>query len=213
MAPERVERLLIAASTAAASADQLAWCRPQLLAIRQDPDFAGGDYYDRPPGRGPHLGLGLARRIAHITYRSGTEINLRFGREPQHGENPLGESGRYAIESYLDHHADKLVRRFDANSYLVLTEAMNSHDVGRGRGGTAAALARITARTTVLAISSDRLYTVHESEALVRQIGSATPLIVAESPFGHDGFLLETASLADALKALFAESSEHAGCR
>ena len=83
------------------------------------------------------LGLGLARRIAHVTYRSELELATRFGREAQDGEQPLGAGGRYAVESYLDHHADKLARRFDANSYLVLTESMNSHDVGRGRGGVA----------------------------------------------------------------------------
>ena len=83
---------------------------------------------------GPDAGLGLARRIAHVTYRSEHELAERFGRHPQGEEQPLGGGGRFAVESYLDHHADKLARRFDANSYLVLTEAMNSHDIGRGRG-------------------------------------------------------------------------------
>ena len=80
----------------------------------------------RPRRPGPHLGLGVARRIAHATYRSQTELNLRFGRKAQPGEQPLAGRGRYAVESYLDHQADKLVRRFDANSYVVLTEAMNA---------------------------------------------------------------------------------------
>ncbi len=138
--PERVDRCLVLASTAYATADQIAWCQPQLLAIRHDPDYAGGDYY--ATGRSPETGLGLARRIAHITYRTETELSERFGREAQLGEDPLsgGDRGRFAVESYLDHHAGKLARRFDANSYVRLTEAMNSHDVGRDRGGVAAAL-------------------------------------------------------------------------
>ena len=84
--------------------------------------------------------MGIARRIAHTTYRHEAELDDRFGRRPRVGEDPLGGGGRYDVESYLDHHAAKLARRFDPNSYVVLTEAMNSHDVGRGRGGLAAAL-------------------------------------------------------------------------
>ena len=92
--------------------------RDRLLAIRHDPDFAGGDYYEA--GAGPVTGLGIARRIAHTTYRSSLELDVRFGRQAQEGELPLGGGGRYAVESYLDHHALKLGRRFDANSYLCL---------------------------------------------------------------------------------------------
>ncbi len=99
-----------------ATGDQIAWCAAQLAAIRGDPDCRGGDYYDAPAGGGPHVGLGVARRIAHLTYRSEAELNLRFGRKAQAGEQPLAGQGRYAVESYLDHQADKLVRRFDANT-------------------------------------------------------------------------------------------------
>ena len=82
--PDRVDRALVLASTAYASADQIAWCQPQLLAIRSDPHFRGGDYYDEHDRfAGPETGLGIARRIAHVTYRSGTELDDRFGREPQ----------------------------------------------------------------------------------------------------------------------------------
>ncbi len=186
--PEQVARAAVLASTAAATADQIAWSQPQLLAIRDDPDFASGDYYDT--GRRPVRGLGLARRIAHITYRSALELDERFGRAPQAGEDPLGSAGRYAVESYLDHHADKLERRFDANSYLVLTEAMNSHDLGRGRGGIASALARIKAQVTVVAVDSDRLYQRSQSEQLRDGIAGAQ-LHGIHSRHGHDGFLIE----------------------
>ena len=135
----RVNAQFLLACTAASSAEQIAWTVPQLHAIRSDPGWRGGDYYDARPGDGPHRGLGVARRIAHVTYRSEPELSVRFGHDHQDGEHPW-EGGRYAVESYLDHHADKLVWRFDAGSYVTLTEAMNSHDIGRGRGGTAAAL-------------------------------------------------------------------------
>jgi homoserine O-acetyltransferase len=191
--PDRVARLMLLASPAAASADQIGWAAPQLAAIRADPGWHGGDYHHLPAGSGPHAGLGVARRIAHLSYRSGVELATRFGREPQTGEDPF-HGGRYAVESYLDHHAAKLVHRFDAGSYVRLTELMNAHDVGRGRGGTAAALARVGARTTVVGISSDRLYPVPQQEELAAGIPDAE-LRVIESPYGHDGFLIESAAV------------------
>ncbi len=185
--PRRVRTSIVLASAAYATADQIAWCQPQLLAIRSDPAFRGGDYYEA--GEGPVTGLGIARRIAHTTYRSGTEIDDRFGRAPQGGEDPF-RGGRYAVESYLDHHADKLAGRFDANSYLVLTEAMNSHDIGRSRGGVAAALQRFDGELVVAGVDSDRLYPIRladELAALARHVTKAS----IRSPHGHDGFLIE----------------------
>ncbi|MCD5314173.1 homoserine O-acetyltransferase MetX [Kineosporia babensis] len=208
MEPDRVERLYVLASTAAATGDQIAWCSPQLMAIRSDANFRGGDYYDAGPGRGPHAGLGVARRIAHTTYRSEAELNLRFGRLPQQGENPLGGGGRFAVESYLDHHATKLTHRFDANSYLVLSQTMNAHDVGRGRGGVAAALGRVTARTAIAAISSDRLYTPEQSAEIAAGIPDCAPLRVIDSPYGHDGFLVEIERVGEILTELLGEPAQ-----
>ena len=191
--PERVQRLLLLATTAAASADQIAWCHAQVRAITSDQAWAGGDY-PRPRGNAqscePVGGLAVARQIAHITYRSSEELALRFGREDQLGESvPTG--GRYAVESYLDHHGDKLVGRFDAGSYVTLTEAMNSHDAGRGRGGIEAALSRVTAHTVVAGIDSDRLYPLEQSVRLAAGIATAGPVQVISSIYGHDGFLIE----------------------
>lgn len=186
--PERVARALVLASTAYASAEQIAWCQAQLLAIRSDPHFHAGDYYDQQTG--PETGLGIARRIAHVTYRSEIELHERFGRSPQGDEDPLGGRGRYAVESYLDHHAGKLAGRFDANSYLVLTEAMNSHDVGRGRGGVEAALARVSAEVVVVAVDSDRLYPARLSHEIAAGVPGARVHTV-RSDYGHDGFLIE----------------------
>ncbi|HET8602077.1 MAG TPA: homoserine O-acetyltransferase [Segeticoccus sp.] len=198
--PDRVQAALVLASTGAASAEQIAWCQPQLLAIRQDPHFRGGDYYDHPVG--PDAGLGLARRIAHVTYRSEQELADRFGRRAQGTEQPLGGGGRYAVESYLDHHAAKLVNRFDANSYLVLTESMSSHDLGRGRGGVAAALQGYTGRLLVAGVDSDRLYPLRQSEELAAAAGQQATIIRSEC--GHDAFLLETAQVGALVRGLLA---------
>ncbi|MEU5694160.1 homoserine O-acetyltransferase [Actinosynnema sp. NPDC020468] len=166
--PDRVRSLLVLAGPAASSAENIALASPQLHAIALDP--VGG--------------LGVARRIAHISYRSEPELAARFGRDVQ-------PDGRFAVESYLDHHAAKLITRFDPASYVVLTEAMNGHDVGRGRGGVAAALRRVTARTIVAGIDSDRLYPLSMQAEIAAAIPSADHLRVVASPYGHDGFLIE----------------------
>jgi homoserine O-acetyltransferase/O-succinyltransferase len=191
MFPDRVERMIALACGATATAEQIALCATQAVAIRLDPDFRGGEYYDLPPGRGPAAGMGLARRIGHITYRSEIELHGRFGRRPQEGEDPL-RAGRYAVESYLDHQADKLARRFDANTYLVLSRAMDHHDVGRGRGGVAAALARVRARSTIVAVDSDRLYPPRLQQDLHALLPGHPELHIVNSPYGHDAFLVES---------------------
>ena len=184
--PSRVAAVLVLAAPARSSAEQIAWSWPQLRAIELDPDWHGGDYHDRAGG--PDAGLGIARRIAHITYRSEGELRDRFGRTPQADENPLA-GGRFSVESYLDHHADKLIGRFDAGSYVTLVRAMNSHDIGRDRGGVAAALRRITARTIVAGVDSDRLYPLYQQAEIAA--GVDEPLRVVSSPHGHDAFLIE----------------------
>jgi homoserine O-acetyltransferase len=188
--PDRVRGGLVLGSTAAVTADQIGTHATQLASIESDPRFRHGDYYDAVPGDGPHVGMGIARRIAHLTYRSETELDLRFGRDPQQGEDPY-DAGRFAVESYLDHHADKLARRFDANTYVALTRAMSLFDLGRGRGGTAAALAGITAPLTVVGIDSDRLFPIRLQQEIVDLTPGADELHILRSPYGHDGFLVE----------------------
>lgn len=199
--PERVGALLLLATTAAASAEQIAWSAMQLSAIRADPHWQGGDYHGT--GRAPHTGLGLARRIAHVTYRSEPELAVRFGRAAQGAENPFA-GGRYQVESYLDHHAAKLTGRFDAGSYVVLSEAMNAHDAGRDRGGLRAALGRVTARALVAGVDSDRLYPPAQQAELAALIPAADGLRLIESPYGHDGFLIETEQVGTLLRELLA---------
>jgi homoserine O-acetyltransferase len=200
--PSRASSALVLAVGATATGDQIGTQSVQLRAISSDPRWRGGDYYDAADGEGPHEGMGLARRIAHLTYRSADELQLRFGNEPQDGEDPLRD-GRFAVQSYLDHQAVKLAWRFDAGTYVALTDAMNTHDVGRGRGSVAAALASITAPVIVAGVDTDRLYPLVLQRELADWIPTTVDgLRVVHSQFGHDGFLIER----DAVGALVRET-------
>lgn len=192
--PDRMERVAIIAAPTISSADQIALNSVQIEAIRMDPGFDDGDYYEAADGDGPYRGLALARRMALLNYRSPTELNDRFQRSWQSSISPLGSSGKFAVESYLDFHGNKFTRRFDANSYVTLVEAMNSHDIGRDRGGVAEALSRVTAKSLVIGIDSDRLFPVEYQVLIASRLkanidgGNA---VIIRSPFGHDGFLIE----------------------
>ncbi|WP_400159388.1 homoserine O-acetyltransferase [Arthrobacter sp. BPSS-3] len=203
--PERVRRCAVIAVGAYSTAEQIAFAQAQTLAIRQDPRFNGGDYYGGPE---PHDGLALARRIAHITYRSAAELEGRFGRTGQDGETPLAPGplsgrGRYQVESYLDHQGNKLVQRFDANSYIAITEALMSHDVARGRGSLRQALAGATAEFFIAAVDSDRLYFPEQSRELAAALPGEVPMHVISAPIGHDGFLTEIGQLGGVLREAF----------
>ncbi len=191
--PDRVEAICTIGSSAVATGDQIGGASIQIRAIKSDPYFNDGDYYEQEIG--PIERMRIARRIAHLTYLTESEMDVRFGRELQ-GD----ETGRYAVESYLDHQAQKLAKRFDANTYIVLTEAMNSHDVGRGRGGVAAALSAISVPVSVISIDTDRLFPLRLQEEIVELTPSARPLEMISSPFGHDGFLIEVESMGDLLR-------------
>ncbi len=199
MFPERVERCICIASCAASTAEQIAFGQAQLLPTRQDPNLAGGDYYDDD---GPTAGLGLARRIAHVTYRCDADLDSRFGRLPQGAEEPLrngsGPRGRYQVESYLDYQAGKLAGRFDANSYIAITEALMSHDITRGRGDMAEIFDGSDVEFVIAAISSDRLYYPAQSVQLLAALPDSVKarLELIDSPVGHDAFLIEAAQLA-----------------
>lgn len=188
--PQRVASAVVVACGATASAEQIALCSLQVRAMRADPRYREGEYYDAAPGDGPHRGMALARGIGQVSYRSELELEERFGRGHQGDEVPLA-GGRYAIESYLEYHGEKLARRFDANSYVVLSEAMNHHDVGRGRGGVAIALGRIAADVTVAGISTDRLYPLRLQHELAELVPHCSGVEVIDSISGHDGFLVE----------------------
>jgi len=191
--PDRVNAICTIGSSAVATGDQIGAASIQIRAIKTDRHYNNGDYYEQELG--PVEGMGIARRIAHLTYRTETEMDVRFGRELQ-GD----DTGRFAVESYLDHQAQKLAKRFDANTYIALTEAMNSHDVGRDRGGVAEALATITIPVLVVSIDSDRLFPPRLQEEIVELTPTAQPLVTISSPFGHDGFLIEVETVGEVLR-------------
>jgi homoserine O-acetyltransferase len=186
--PERVPHAVVIACGAAATAEQIALCSVQIRAIEIDPNFGGGDYYSQ--AEGPWRGLSLARGIGQISYRTELELDQRFNRGHQNDEHPFA-GGSYTVESYLDYHGEKLARRFDANTYIVLSRVMNHHDVGRGRSGVAAALGRITGRVTLAGISSDRLYPMRLQDELADLIPDNSGVHVVDSMSGHDAFLTE----------------------
>lgn len=195
--PDRVRTALVLAVGARATADQIGIQSTQIATIRSDPDWQGGDYYGT--GRVPTTGMGIARRIAHLSYRAEVELDERFGNTPQGSENPL-EDGRFAVESYLEHQSAKLSRRFDPGSYVVLTDSLNTHDIGRGRGGIGAALRGCTVPVVVGGIDSDRLYPLRLQAEIAEHLGNAVGgLHVVRSDKGHDGFLTEADAIGDLL--------------
>jgi len=205
--PNRLRSMLPIATCAQATAQQIAWGAIGRRAIRLDPKWRDGDYYDAEPGDGPWEGLAIARMVAQVTFRSDNVFSDRFGRELAAGD-PHPESGfdlwqRFEVERYLDHHGDKLVRRFDANSYVVIGKAMDLHDIGRGRNGVAAALARVHVPTLTLGIWSDILYPSYQQREicdLLKASGTPAEYVEIDSPHGHDAFLLEIGQVGAAIE-------------
>jgi homoserine O-acetyltransferase len=210
--PNAAAAAILIGAASALGADQIGSLDAQIAAIQADHGFRGGDYYDAPAGEGPHRGLAVARRIAHLTYRSRIELEERFGRRHQPSENPYdwrnGKSGgRFAITSYLDHQATKLVHRFDANSYIALTQAMSLFDLGRNRGGVLHALSKISLPLTVIGMDSDRLFPLDFQDEISLACPGSSGVEVIRSFHGHDGFLVEI----DQLTAIFSRvfSADH----
>lgn len=185
--PERVRR--VAALSVAAR--QSPWCIGQSEAQRQalyaDPRWDDGHY---DPANPPARGLAAARMAAMLSYRHWDEFALRFGREQT-------ADGAYQVESWLRHHGEKFVARFDAASYVALTRVMDSHDLGRDRGGYARALSALRMPFLVVGSTSDVLYPPDEQRELAWHVPGAE-LAWLDSPHGHDAFLIETQTL-DAL--------------
>ncbi|MGY0503404.1 homoserine O-acetyltransferase MetX [Nocardia sp. FBN12] len=194
--PERVSAALVLAVGARATADQIGTQTTQMAVIAADPDWQGGNYHGT--GRAPMTGMGLARRIAHLTYRTDGELDHRFANNAQGDEDPWN-GGRYAVQSYLEHQADKLCQRFDPATYVLLSEAMNRHDVGRGRGGIAAALASTSVPCVVGGVDSDRLYPLNTQAELAEGLPGCAGLEIVHSRDGHDGFLTEAAAVSKLL--------------
>jgi homoserine O-acetyltransferase len=211
--PDRVRSGLLLAVGARATADQIGTQCTQIAAIKADPNWQGGDYYGT--GCTPEAGLEIARRFAHLTYRGEVELDTRFANRAQGGEDPEDPvaGGRYAVQSYLEHQGDKLVSRFDAGSYVVLTEALSRHDVGRGRGGVAPALRGCPVPVVVAGITSDRLYPLRLQEELAELLPGCGELQIVDSIYGHDGFLVESEAVGQLVRKTLDLAATEGACR
>jgi homoserine O-acetyltransferase len=193
-----VDAIIPIASTHALQPQGVAWNAIARNAITSDPDWQGGHYYGT--GRAPNAGMGVARMVGHITYLSAVSLNAKFGRRLQFADDiryVLTEP-EFEVENYLRHQADSFVKRFDANTYLYMSRALSYFDLARQYGGgrLAQALRTVTARTLLIAFSSDWLYPPSGSEELaaaLRANGRDVEFHVIEAPYGHDCFLLEEA--------------------
>ena len=194
--PHRVRTLVPIATCLQATAQQIAWGAIGRRSIRLDPKWRGGDYYDAAIGDGPWQGLAIARMVAQVTFRSDNVFTDRFGRELADTDadyNGLGLWDKFEVENYLDHHGDKLIRRFDTNSYLIIGKAMDLHDVARGRGSLQTAASRITAPVLSMGISSDILYPTYQQKQIreiISESGGSCEYVEIDSPHGHDAFLI-----------------------
>ncbi len=187
--PAAAKRVAVLAAPGISNAQALAFNHIQRRLFDLDPAFRGGDYYGGPA---PMLGLSLARQIAMITYRSKVEFDTRFGRE----ENPSLESDQscFQVQSYLDYQGEKLIRRFDANSYIKLLGILDSHDIGMKRGGIESALRLVRSKLLFVSVESDILYEAEEVKQLhdiAGHVGLNVQYGCIESVHGHDGFLIE----------------------
>jgi homoserine O-acetyltransferase len=185
MYPERVDTIVPIGVGGRHSAWCIAMSEAQRHAIYADPDWNDGHYSDE---RTPEKGLAAARMMAICTYRSWQSFDERFGRQER-------ESGEFEVQSYLRHQGEKINRRFDANTYVRLTQAMNDFDLGRGRGAYPGILRSIRQSALIVSISSDILYPPHEQQLLARHLPNAQHALL-NSADGHDGFLIECRKLA-----------------
>ncbi|HET7036858.1 MAG TPA: homoserine O-acetyltransferase [Thermomicrobiaceae bacterium] len=199
--PERVARLIPIAASGRFAAQGIAYNEIQRRAIMLDPAWQEGEYAE---GAGPAAGLALARMVGVITYQSDELMTLRFGRNPEARYAAWPQFlTRYDVEGYLHYQGDKLVRRFDANSYLYLTRAMDSHDLARGRGSYEEAFARIEAATLAVGIRSDILFPafqVREIADILTQQGREARYLELDSPNGHDAFLNDVPVMGEAIR-------------
>jgi homoserine O-acetyltransferase/O-succinyltransferase len=206
--PEMVRNVAVVAATGALTAQAVAFSEVQRQAIMLDPQWQQGDY---PPGQGPGAGLAIARMLAMITYQSEEGMEMRFARQAASNTSipaPSGSvdlGGRFDIEGYLYYQGSSLVRRFDANSYLYISRAMDLYDVSEGYPSLEAALQRLRSNALFIGIRSDFLFPAARVRWLaeqVRTLGGKATYVELDSPHGHDAFLKEWDQMATALSLL-----------
>jgi homoserine O-acetyltransferase len=210
--PDQVDSIVAIASTHAIQTQGIAWNAIARNAIIADPDWQGGHYYDS--GRKPDAGMGIARMVGHITYLSAQSLGAKFGRTLQFSDDIRYTLSKpeFQVENYLRYQADSFVKRFDANTYLYTSRALTYFDLARqyGNGSLVEALRNVSARTLLIAFSSDWLYPPAGSEELaaaLRTLGKDVELHIIDAPFGHDCFLLEEARQTPMVQQFLARES------
>jgi homoserine O-acetyltransferase len=196
--PDQVDAIVVIASTHALHPQGVAWNAIARESIMRDPAWQGGRYYGT--GQAPEAGMGVARMVGHVTYLSGPALNDKFGRRLQFADDiryTITEP-EFEVENYLRHQADSFVKRFDANTYLVMSRALTYFDLARQYGGGSLhrALDAVAARTLLITFSSDWLYPPQGSQEIhdaLRDLGRPAELHLIDAPYGHDCFLLEEA--------------------
>jgi homoserine O-acetyltransferase/O-succinyltransferase len=206
--PELVRNVIVVAATAALTAQAVAFSEVQRQAIMADPRWQGGDYQ---PGNGPDAGLSIARMLAMITYQSEESMEQRFARRVARRTDILSPSGytdlgdRFDVDGYLYYQGNALVKRFDANSYLYISRAMDLYDVSEGHPSLEAALRRVRSKALFIGIRSDFLFPAARVRWLAEQVsavGGDATYMELDSPHGHDAFLKEWEQMNDALNVI-----------
>ncbi|MFN2311573.1 MAG: homoserine O-acetyltransferase [Spirochaetia bacterium] len=191
--PEMVASSIVLASTARLTAQGIAFNAVGRNAIMSDPHFQSGNYYSYQL---PAQGLSIARMVGHITYLSDESMGMKFGRKLQErAAYGFDFADQFQVESYLEYQGDKFVDRFDANSYIYLSKAMDYYDLGERYGGLERAAARIAGKVLVISFTSDWLYPPYQAKEIVFALMKAEKDVSyteLNSPYGHDSFLLET---------------------
>ena len=202
MYPERVDSIVPIGVGGRHSAWCIAMSEAQRHAIYADPDWNDGNYSEE---RMPEKGLAAARMMAICTYRSWLSFDGRFGRDER-------DNGEFQVQSYLRHQGAKINKRFDANTYVRLTQAMNDFDISRGRGDYLSVIRSIRQPALVVSVSSDILYPPHEQQLLAQNIPNARHALLQSSD-GHDGFLIECGELANIISGFRERRAGQAAAR
>jgi homoserine O-acetyltransferase len=207
--PDRVVASLPIACTVRHSAQQIAFNEVGRQAIMADPDWNGGNYYN---GKPPARGLAVARMVGHITYMSDDSMREKFGRRLQDKQEfSFGFDADFEVESYLRYRGSQFVNRFDANSYLFITKAMDYFDLTSGQRPLASVLGVTDARFLVISFSSDWLYPSYQSQEIVRALRSTNrdvAYVELEANYGHDSFLVDVAEQANLVRGFLASTFE-----
>ncbi len=206
--PERVRSAICIASAARLSTQAIAFNTVGRSAITRDPDWNNGQYHEK----GPEQGLAIARMVGHITYLSQMLLDTKFGRKLQSADRlSYNFRSEFAIESYLNYKGSAFTQRFDANSYLYITKAMDYFDITRSYGPLKEAFQRVSARCLFVSYSSDWLFPTAQSLEMVRAMlagGGQVSFVEIDSPYGHDAFLVEAAKLQRVLKGFLGGVTE-----